>query len=122
MLQAANVSFRYRPDGPPAVDDVTLAIERGDLVAILGPNGSGKTTLLRLLSGTRVPVRGTVRLDGTIMQTITRREIARRIAMVPQEIELAFERQAASKAARFDDDEDNDDDELELDEADDNAT
>jgi iron complex transport system ATP-binding protein len=91
LLQAANVSFRYQPGGPSVVDDVTLAIDRGDLVGILGPNGSGKTTLLRLLSGTRVPFRGSVRLDGMPLETITRRGIARRIAVVPQEIELAFE-------------------------------
>jgi iron complex transport system ATP-binding protein len=91
LLQADNVSFRYHPDGPLVVDGVSLAIERGELVGILGPNGSGKTTLLRLLSGTRTPTAGTVRLAGRPMRGLSRREIARHLAVVPQEVELAFE-------------------------------
>ena len=91
MLQADNVSFRYHADGPLVVDGVSLAIERGELVGILGPNGSGKTTLLRLLSGTRTPTSGTVRLGGRAMRGLSRREIARHLAVVPQEVELAFE-------------------------------
>ena len=91
MLRADNLSFRYQPGAPLVVDGVTIAIERGDLVGILGPNGSGKTTLLRLLSGTRAPSAGTVRLDGTPLAALTRRDIARHVAVVPQEVELAFE-------------------------------
>ncbi len=60
-------------------------------MGILGPNGSGKTTLLRLLSGTRRPLSGRVLLDGRSLDRYSRREIARRIAVVPQETELAFE-------------------------------
>jgi iron complex transport system ATP-binding protein len=70
---------------------VSLEIARGDLVGILGPNGSGKTTLLRLLAGTRRPSRGQVLLDGQPIGRLTRRALARRIAVVPQETELAFE-------------------------------
>ena len=91
MLRADNVSFRYQPAAPLVVDGATIVIERGDLVGILGPNGSGKTTLLRVLSGTRAPTTGTVRLDGTPLAALTRRDIARRVAVVPQEVELAFE-------------------------------
>lgn len=91
MLQADNVRFRYHAAAPLVVDGVTLAIERGDLVGVLGPNGSGKTSLLRLLSGTRAPSSGTVRLHGTPLERQSRRDIARRIAVVPQEVELAFE-------------------------------
>jgi iron complex transport system ATP-binding protein len=90
LLQADNVTFTYRrPDA--VIDGVSLAIERGALVGILGPNGSGKTTLLRLLSGTLRPERGTVRLDGTDLREISRTALARRFAVVPQETQLAFE-------------------------------
>jgi iron complex transport system ATP-binding protein len=91
LLRVDDVAFRYHPGSPLVVDGVTIAIERGDLVGILGPNGSGKTTLLRLLSGTRAPTAGTVTLDRLALATLNRRDIARRIAVVPQDIELAFE-------------------------------
>ena len=91
MLQAAEVTFRYHLGTPLVVDGVTLDVGRGDLVGILGPNGSGKTTLLRLLSGTRAPTSGRVLLDGQPLARLGRRDIARRLAVVPQETELAFE-------------------------------
>jgi iron complex transport system ATP-binding protein len=91
LLQADNVTFRYHAGTPLVVDGVTLEVGRGDLVGILGPNGSGKTTLLRLLSGTRAPSSGRVLLDGKPMARMARRDIARRLAVVPQETELAFE-------------------------------
>ena len=91
VLSADHVSFRYAPDGPLVVNDVTLRLADGALVGILGPNGSGKTTLLRLLSGTRRPSAGQVMLDGQPLHRMSRRDVARRIAVVPQETELAFE-------------------------------
>ena len=103
LLQADNVSFAYghsratqatagaRAPAAMVVDRVSLTIPRGGLVGILGPNGSGKTTLLRLLSGTRRPFSGRVLLDDRPLDRYSRRDIARRIAVVPQETELAFE-------------------------------
>lgn len=91
MLSADQVSFRYAPDGPLVVDGVSVCLAEGALVGILGPNGSGKTTLLRLLSGTRRPTAGRVLLGGQPLARLSRREVARRIAVVPQETELAFE-------------------------------
>ena len=91
MLSAEQVSFRYAPDGPLVVDGITLRLAEGALVGILGPNGSGKTTLLRLLSGTRRPSAGRVMLGGQPLDRMSRRDAARRIAVVPQETELAFE-------------------------------
>jgi iron complex transport system ATP-binding protein len=60
-------------------------------VGLLGPNGSGKTTLLRLLAGMLEPASGTVSLDGTPVLTMDARARARRIAVVPQETQLAFD-------------------------------
>ena len=106
MLQADNVSFGYgkasqgRPEGRPfsVLDNVSLTIPLGGLVGILGPNGSGKTTLLRLLSGTRRPASGRVLLDGRPLDRLSRRDAARRIAVVPQETEMAFEYRARDGA------------------------
>jgi iron complex transport system ATP-binding protein len=83
------------PDGGrlarPGVQDVTVRVERGQVVGILGPNGSGKTTLLRLLAGMLRPESGTVTLDGTNVASIARAALARSIAVVPQETHLAFD-------------------------------
>lgn len=90
MLQAADVTFAYEPRSA-GLTGVSLEAPRGSLVGILGPNGSGKTTLLRLLGGSLAPVSGHVTLDGRDVSRIHRRELARRIAVVPQETRLAFE-------------------------------
>ncbi len=104
MLCADNVSFAYGGRSAPAggtrpgaaaphavLDGVSVDVRRGSIVGILGPNGSGKTTLLRLLSGTRRPTRGRVLLDGVPLHDLSRRAVARRLAVVPQETQLAFE-------------------------------
>jgi len=92
LLRADNVTFRYGDlSSSNVLTDVTADISRGSVVGILGPNGSGKTTLLRLLSGTRHPTRGRVLLDNTPLDHLSRRAVARRVAVVPQETQLAFE-------------------------------
>ena len=94
LLWADNVSFRYAPGAPLVVDGVTVRLADGALAGILGPNGSGKTTLLRLLSGTRRPSSGRVLLGERTLDQLSRRDVARQIAVVPQETELAFEYRA----------------------------
>ena len=63
-IEFANVSFRYAPDVPNAVDGVSFRINQGEYVAFVGPSGSGKSTLYRLLLGFERPDSGTVFLDG----------------------------------------------------------
>jgi iron complex transport system ATP-binding protein len=75
----------------PGVQDVTVRVERGHVVGILGPNGSGKTTLLRLLAGMLRPESGTVTLNGRDLASLPRQVLARSIAVVPQETHLAFD-------------------------------
>ena len=66
----------------PVLDVASLAAPAGQLVAVIGPNGGGKSTLLRTLIGAQPPLRGVVRLDGTSVADLDRRERARRIAVV----------------------------------------
>lgn len=89
MLTADRVCFAYGAER--VLDDVSLRVPRGALVGLLGPNGSGKTTLLRLLAGALTPAAGVVQLDGQDVRHAARLEMARRVAMVPQETQLAFE-------------------------------
>jgi len=91
MLSAENVSFAYDRRSRPVLDDVSLSVRRGAIVGLLGPNGSGKTTMLRLLSGTLTPTAGRVTLDGVTITSLSRRDLARRIAVVPQDTHAAFD-------------------------------
>ena len=93
MLRAADAAFRYPSRGGPAfsLEGVSLRVERGSLTGLLGPNGGGKTTLLHLLAGVLAPARGTVTLDGLEVSAMPRRQLARRLAVVPQETHPAFD-------------------------------
>jgi iron complex transport system ATP-binding protein len=94
MLQAAEISFAYgrpNPQRKVVLADVSITVGRGVILGLLGPNGSGKTTLLRLLAGMLEPSAGHITLDGTPIRTLKRRELARRIAVVPQETHSTFD-------------------------------
>jgi len=90
LLRADGVSFSYEPDRF-VLDDVSLSVRRGAIVGLLGPNGSGKTTLLRILGGTLKAARGGVALDGRPLASLSRLDLARRIAVVPQETHATFD-------------------------------
>jgi iron complex transport system ATP-binding protein len=83
-----SVSFRYDHDW--VLREVSLAVERGGFLGILGPNGSGKTTLLNLMDGILAPREGRVLLEGVEVASLDRDEIARRVAVVPQDSPLIF--------------------------------
>lgn len=91
MLKADGVSFAYRAGATLVVNDVSLVIAPGELVGILGPNGSGKTTLLKMLAGTLTPSAGGIQFDRRPLSSWKRRDLARRIALVPQETHAPFD-------------------------------
>ncbi len=72
------------------VDDVHLAVDAGERLALVGPNGAGKSTLLRVLTGVFEPRAGTVSLRGAPIRTIDYKTVARTIAVVPELTQLPF--------------------------------
>jgi len=80
-----DVSFRYGPDSPLVLRDVSLTIRHGETVAIVGPNGCGKTTLVSLVARLVDPTDGAVLLDGTDLQAGNLRSLRRQIGVVTQE-------------------------------------
>jgi iron complex transport system ATP-binding protein len=93
VLSASEVTFGYRRRTGERffIRDLSLTIPAGSLTGLLGPNGSGKTTLLKLLSGVLTPDSGAVTLWGRPLADMPQRQIARRIATVPQETHPAFD-------------------------------
>lgn len=72
------------------LDRLTFGIETQEMVALLGPNGVGKTTMLKLISRMLQPASGSILLEGKPLEQWPRRELPRRVALVPQELEIPF--------------------------------
>jgi cobalamin transport system ATP-binding protein len=88
LLKVDGVTFGYGHQA--LLYDISMQVEAGEMVGLLGPNGSGKTTLLRLLSGVLSPQQGKILLEGRDLRQWGRRGIAQRIAVVPQELHMPF--------------------------------
>ncbi|MEU0006201.1 ABC transporter ATP-binding protein [Streptomyces sp. NPDC006314] len=85
-IRFENVTFSYPGDATrPALDDVSLTLPLGRIIALVGENGSGKTTLVKLLAGLYTPDRGRILWDGVDAGRADRRLLAERIAMVAQD-------------------------------------
>jgi iron complex transport system ATP-binding protein len=92
-LEARDVHAGYGTlagGAPDPLAGVSLTVAPGELVCVLGPNGAGKSTLVRVLAGTLDPSAGEVRLFGRPMAGLDRREVARSLAVVPQQAEVAW--------------------------------
>ena len=87
-LKIENLNFAYGPE--PVLKEIDLLIEDGDFIGIVGPNGSGKTTLLKNICRTLPAGGGRVLLKGKPVAELPAREIAKRLAVVPQELTAAF--------------------------------
>ncbi|MBF0285642.1 MAG: ATP-binding cassette domain-containing protein, partial [Magnetococcales bacterium] len=79
-----NVSFAYQPGGKNILEEISLQVRPGEIIAIMGESGVGKTTLLKLIAGRFAPSRGEVRVDGRVVGENTP-EITGAIAYVPQQ-------------------------------------
>ena len=84
-VELKNVGFRYSPVSPPVLEGITLTVEPGTMVAIVGRSGSGKTTLVRCLSGLLEPTSGMISYDHVDMRTLYYRDLRRQIGYVLQD-------------------------------------
>jgi ABC-type multidrug transport system fused ATPase/permease subunit len=95
-IEFEDVTFRYRPSDPPALEKVSFAVAPGETVAIVGPSGAGKTTLASLLLRFADPEDGAVRIGGRNVRDLDPRALRRMIGLVPQDTFLFHETVAAN--------------------------
>jgi ATP-binding cassette subfamily C protein len=87
-LRISRVRFRYTPDSPPVLQDVSLSAEPGEFIAIVGSSGAGKSSLLRILMGLDTPESGAVFYDGKDLATLDIQAVRRQMGIVLQNSRL----------------------------------
>lgn len=88
LLAVRDLAFGY--GGAFRLEGVGFELGRGEILGVIGPNSAGKTTLIRLLSRVLTPQAGEILLEEAPLARLGRRALARRVAVVPQELQLAF--------------------------------
>jgi NHLM bacteriocin system ABC transporter ATP-binding protein len=83
-IEVSHITFRYAKDGPTILNDVSIAVRPGEMVALVGPSGSGKSSLLRLLMGFEQPESGAVYYNGQDLASLNVEEVRRQIGTVIQ--------------------------------------
>lgn len=99
LVDVRELSKRYTPQGPLAVDGVSFAIEPGEIFALLGPNGAGKTTTIAMLSTLLRPTSGDAWVNGHSVRSAPM-QVRESIGVVPQELAL-YENLSARENLRF---------------------
>jgi iron complex transport system ATP-binding protein len=88
VLVVENLDFSYREK--KTLSNISFSVRKGEICGLLGPNGSGKTTLLKCINRILCNRNGSIRVHGLDIARLSREEIARLIAMVPQELNIVF--------------------------------
>lgn len=88
ILEVSNLTCRY--DDLVAVKNVSFGVSRGEFLGIIGPNGSGKSTILRSIARVLKPTSGRITLNGQDIFNLTTKELARQIAVVPEDTTVSF--------------------------------
>jgi ATP-binding cassette, subfamily B, bacterial len=85
LIKASRIGFTYPGAARPALDDVSIEIGRGEVIALVGENGSGKSTLAKLLAGLYEPTVGDITWDGLPMAAMNREQLRDRISVIMQD-------------------------------------
>jgi subfamily B ATP-binding cassette protein HlyB/CyaB len=88
QIRFDRVRFRYRPETPEVLRDISLTIPAGEMLGIVGPSGSGKSTLTKLVQRLYVPHQGRILIDGTDLSLVDPAWLRRQVGVVLQENEL----------------------------------
>lgn len=88
MIETTNLTFQIGRHS--LLQEITFGVNPGEMVAVVGPNGAGKSTLLRLIAGELSPTRGEITLMSKPLSQWSRQAYARRRAVLPQHVHLAF--------------------------------
>lgn len=83
-LTLSNITYQYTKTGPEILHNISFTAEPGDFIHLLGPNGVGKSTLFKCLLGFFKTYGGMIKLNGTCITSLSRKEIAKQIAYIPQ--------------------------------------
>ena len=87
-IEFERVGYTYSEDSPPALRAVSLEIQPGEMLGVIGPSGSGKSTMIKLLQGLYVPESGRVLIDKTDIAHISHAALRQQIGIVPQDVQL----------------------------------
>lgn len=82
------VYFRYSPDAPDVLKNISFTLKRGDRIALVGTTGSGKSTIIRLLTGAYTGYRGSITINGMELRDIPLQEIRQTVSVMQQDIYL----------------------------------
>ncbi|MGV2917006.1 ABC transporter ATP-binding protein [Streptomyces alfalfae] len=86
VIAAHNITFRYPGSELPVLEDISVTVRRGEVLAIVGANGAGKSTLAKLLAGLYTPTTGTVTWDDVDLAAADPEQVWSRLALLPQDI------------------------------------
>ena len=87
-IELSHILFRYHPDTPPVLNDLSFQVNPGEMVAIVGPSGAGKSTLFRLLLGFETPEAGSIYYDGIELAGLDVTAVRRQFGVVLQNAKL----------------------------------
>ncbi|MCF8111320.1 MAG: ABC transporter ATP-binding protein [Desulfobacteraceae bacterium] len=87
-ISARQISAGYGQE--PVLKEISFSVNTGECFIVIGPNGSGKTTLMKILAGLHRADKGSVLIDGRAIGSYGRRELARKMAFVPQQVPMDF--------------------------------